>query len=264
MTNPSKSPNQPFRELLNSAVYLACATVFISIVGLLYQIGYYGYFGINPLIAGIEIDVLSMTNGSMVPVTIAALSVVLLGVILLYRKAHERDHLLANFVLRTIVVVVGIIAITATLVYRQVEWPTAISVLASLGAIGVTIVTSFRTLVKHRRMQPSIDEFERLIQADTKKSKWTLRPALFMAIIIASTVLMSLGTVKEIGNSNARSQREFTSIASTSGSEIVEVVIARGKSGLIVKRFNTGIDVWEQGYYILSEEKRIFVIRQLY
>src|SRR3990167_8467037 len=136
MTNPSKSPNQPFRELLNSAVYLACATVFISIVGLLYQIGYYGYFGINPLIAGIEIDVLSMTNGSMVPVTISALSVVLLGVILLYRKAHERDHLLANFVLRTIVVVVGIIAITATLVYRQVEWPTAISVLASLGAIG--------------------------------------------------------------------------------------------------------------------------------
>jgi len=260
-SNKSDSYN-PLRELFNGAIYVAVTTAFLSVMGVLYQAGYYSYFGINPVIAGIPLDTLTITNGSVVPIASAIVAFLGLGAFILYRKAQASDLILTSFLLKVVVLAIAILSIFIVTASEDKNIVTILSAAASALVILINVFAELPNLRKYLKLRKQLLDWDAFFDNSERKMTQNFNYKLLL-LAIGATMIMSLSSAHEVARTVAQGQRVFTTIANDSGGNFIEVVVARGEGGLIVKLFDPELDAWEPGYYIAKEDNQTFVMKNI-
>mgnify|MGYP000926004374 CR=1 FL=1 len=260
--------------LLNSALIVAGITALVSVYGMTYQLGYYDYFGINPVVAGIEIDILTLANGGFYPAISLITIVGLVGLVVLYQKWLETNPIRTRLV-RNIIGYILFFALMVIAIFASSKEPLSERIPIFLSTTVIVAQLFYSTVVKYKHAK-ALDDHEKLYklflaslagyepdEPKKAKNKKTYPLSIIGPIACVLFISVSLTLVKELAFTNASVQQDFT-VLNADNERIQTVVIARSKDGLIVKEYDTKIGFFFNDYRIIQNANDLrFSVQEL-
>ncbi len=256
--------------LLNSAVYVAIATALISVWGVLYQESYYNYFGINPNLAGIELDTLTLTNGGIVSAVSLLVIITIIGLVALYQNGLRKNRIITELVRDVALYSLGImVLVVAFIVTRPESFKDFIPIVGGLLTIGAQIYISVTKRYSFYKEVKTQQRFKYIIEKYNQSHKKTTDSGIYVPKYILGIIgviffiVITISAVKQTAFMHANTQESFT-ILNRSSDRIQLIVVARNRDGYIVKDYDTKLKTFQPGYKVMKgSDKQTFELVEI-
>ena len=264
------SVQNSWHTFLNAAIYLAIGTVLCSFLAFTFQAGYYEYFSISPSLAGINVDQLTMTYGTMIAIgAVVVAGIVWFGV---WGNAKIRQRWPGRWRFAIdIVTIMGFVFTLAVTIFgderyslfginTQMFW----GVYAALYSVLVVLTVRFQFTVMKGLYVGFRDAYMRRCESLSKpkfRPKFDQLPVMiFITVLIMIPLLGYLSD--NAGKKMAARQTEFVTLKNNSKNDIT-VVMARSSDGLITKSFSIKEKKFKKEYKIETPENQTYLKRKL-